>query len=101
MRLHVLGGRDLVVGFRLAGLDGEVLERPEEMPAAVERAAADPEVGIIVVSSAVARASEGVLERLRVRQGFPIVVEVAEPGEPPRDPEALMKFVGQAVGLRL
>jgi len=101
MRMHVIGGRDLVIGFRFAGMRGEVVGEGDDAVAAVERGAADAEVGVLVVSTAVAERAREVLARLRVRQGFPIVFEVPEPGSPARDPEALMRFVGEAVGLRL
>jgi V/A-type H+-transporting ATPase subunit F len=101
MRIHVLGGRDLVLGFRLAGLPGDVVGPGEDVAGALERAAADPEVAILLVSSPLARAAPEAVARLRVREGYPILFEVPEHGGPPRDPEALMKFVGEAVGLRL
>jgi V/A-type H+-transporting ATPase subunit F len=101
MRMHVIGGRDLVVGFRLAGMRGEVATPEDDVAGAVARAAADPEVGILVVSSPVAERARAAIDRIRVRTGFPIVFEVPEAGGPPRDPDALMRFVGEAVGLRL
>jgi len=100
MRIHTLGGRDLVLGFRLAGIRGDVVGAGEAA-AAVERAAADADVGILVVSSSVAKEATEAIGRLRMRQGYPIVFEVPEPGGPSKDPDALMRFVGEAVGLRL
>ena len=101
MRMHVLGKRDLVVGFRLAGVRGDAVESPEQAIAAMDKVAADPEVAVIVVSSTVARHAKEQVERVRVRQGYPIVIEIAEPADAAKDPEALMRFVGEAVGLRL
>jgi V/A-type H+-transporting ATPase subunit F len=99
--MHVIGGGDLVLGFRLAGCRGEVVADPDDAREAVERAAADPQVGVLVVSTRVAEQCRAALDAVIVRRSYPIIFEVAEPGGPPRDPDGLTRFVAEAVGLRL
>jgi V/A-type H+-transporting ATPase subunit F len=101
VRLHVIGGRDLVLGFRLAGCSGDVVGAEDDAAEAVRRAAADPEVGILLVSTTAAQDARAALDAVRVRRAYPIIFEIPEPGGPPRDPDALMRFVAEAVGLRL
>ena len=101
MHMHVIGGQDLVLGFKLAGVRGDVVRTPEEIVAAIESAGADPNVAVILVSKAVAMHAKAQIAHLRVRQGYPIVLEIAEPGESAKDPEALMRFVGDSIGLTL
>jgi V/A-type H+-transporting ATPase subunit F len=101
MRMHVLGSPDLVSGFRLAGIKGDVVAPGDDAAAAFARAANDPDIAILVISGHVAQKAKEAILAVRVQQGFPIVVEVADVGEPARDPESLTRFVGEAVGLRL
>ena len=101
MRVHVLGSEDLVLGFRLAGIGGDVVADDRTAVRLFGTTAHDPEVALIVVSGRVAAAAQAEIAAVRTHAGFPIVVEVADADEPGRDPESLMRFVREAVGLRL
>jgi V/A-type H+/Na+-transporting ATPase subunit F len=101
MRIHVIGGRDLVLGFQLAGIPGDVVTSQAQADELIERAAADPRVAVIVVSRLVAQAAAERIQAVRVREGFPIVIQVPEPGEGPREADDLLRFVGDAMGLQV
>jgi vacuolar-type H+-ATPase subunit F/Vma7 len=101
MRMHVIGGRDLVLGFQLAGVPGEVVTSGARAGEAVRAVAADPEVAVLLVSRLVAEAAAASLREIRVEEGFPIVIEVPEPGEGPRGTDDLLRFVGEAMGLKV
>ena len=99
--MHVIGGRDLVLGFQLAGIPGEVVTSVARAAEAVKSAAADPEVAVLVVSRLVAEAAAESIREMRVNEGFPIVIQVPEPGEGSRGTDDLLRFVGEAMGLKV
>ena len=53
MEIAVVGSSEFVVGFRLAGIRKTmVAEEDEKLKAAIQKALEDPEVGILVLSTA-------------------------------------------------
>jgi V/A-type H+-transporting ATPase subunit F len=98
--MHVIGGRDLVLGFQLAGIPGDVTSPGAGAGERIARAAADPEIGVLVVSRRVAEAAADQIRQVRVREGFPIVIEVPEPKDTLPQTDDLQRFVGDAMGLR-
>jgi V/A-type H+/Na+-transporting ATPase subunit F len=53
MEIAVIGSSEFVVGFRLAGIRKTmVAEEEEKLKAAIQKALEDPEVGILVLSTA-------------------------------------------------
>jgi len=100
MRLFVIGDEDTVVGFRFAGVDGEVVADAQgashALNAAVERGDA-----IVIVPEAVANMIRGEIDRVRFGEALPLVVEVPGPEGATGEVPGLFRLIRDAVGMKL
>lgn len=100
MRVFVLGHEDAVLGFWLAGVEGEILADPAQAVARLEELHRGGEVGLVVITSDLARGMGRQLEEFRSRYTLPIVLEIPAPGETVRRPSA-RELLRRAVGASL
>ncbi len=101
MKFYCIADADTVRGFRLAGVSGEAVDSGPEAAEALARAARRPDLGIVIMTDQVAADIRDHVDRLRMEQARPLVVEV--PGPDGRMPgrKTLRQFVQEAVGIRL
>lgn len=99
MRLCCIADEDTVRGFRLAGVAGQAVSTSAEALAALERAAADPACGLVILTEAVASGIRGPVERMRLERDQPLIVEIPGPQAARPGPDRLRRLVQEAVGL--
>ncbi len=101
MKFCCIGDEETVRGFRLAGVAGEVVNAPGQAAAAVEKAAAQADCGILVLTEKVAAAIRRDVEAIRLERDRPLIVEIPGPEGPLPGRKSLRRFVQEAVGMRL
>lgn len=101
MKFCCIADEDTVRGFRLAGIAGQVVVTAEQAAAAVEKAAAQPDCGIIVLTERVAAKIRQQVETIRLERDRPLVVEIPGPEGPLPGRKSLRQFVQEAVGIRV
>lgn len=101
MRFFCIGDEDTVRGFHLAGIGGRVVETAREAAEALEWAARRPDLGVVIVTDAVAGNIRDEVDALRMGQGTPLIVEVPGPEGPMPGRKTLREFVQEAVGIRI
>ena len=101
MKFYCIADEDTVRGFRLAGVEGQAVTAPPEAAAALKRAAARTDVGVVIVTDAVAAGMRAEVDALRAGQPRPLVVEIPGPAGPMRGRKTLHDFVQEAIGIRL
>lgn len=92
---------DAEIGLRLSGMECALVEDRDSFAAAFDRALADQDVGIIVLTEgALALDSDRVFE---ARQGRRLPLVVTVPGGVSREPagKELLEFISEAVGVKL
>ena len=101
VKFYCIADEDTVRGFRLAGIAGQAVATAEQAEAAVGKAAAQPDCGIIVLTAKVAATIQKQLEAIRWERDRPLIVEIPGPeGRLPTD-KSLRQFVQQAVGIQI
>lgn len=101
MTFRCIADDDTVRGFRLAGVEGEIVATPAEAAAALDRAVGDGATGVVILTRDVAN---GIRERVRtLRRDFdrPLVVEIPGPLGGAEFAPDLARLVQAAVGIRL
>lgn len=101
MKFFCIGDEDTVRGFRLAGVEGQVVETRQDAAAALQQAAARPAIGILIITQDVAADIRHEVDRLRMEAATPIIVEVPGPDGPLPGRKTLREFVQEAVGIRV
>lgn len=101
MKFYCIGDEDTVRGFRLAGVEGHAVTTPAEAATALRGAMARRDVGILLVTDAVAVGIRGEVDAVRAAQVRPLIVEIPGPAGPMRGRKTLYDFVQEAVGVRI
>jgi V/A-type H+-transporting ATPase subunit F len=101
VKFYCIADEDTVRGFRLAGVAGVAVNNAEEAAAAVERAVAEPDHGIIVLTQQVAAGVRAQLEQIRLERPRPLIVEIPGAEGPAPGRLGLRQIVQQAVGIQV
>jgi V/A-type H+/Na+-transporting ATPase subunit F len=101
MKILVIGDPEAVRGFSLAGVGGQSAVTTEEVNQALDKALAQPEIGIILVTQGVSRLIEARMDYLKLRSTVPLVVEIPGPEGVSPDQPTLGDIVLRAIGIRI
>ena len=80
MKVVAVGGKAFVTGFVLAGVTGEYASSASSALEKIKGLAADPAVGLIMVSDEVARPIRDDLTSIKAKKPIPLIYEVPGPG---------------------
>ena len=96
----VIADEDTVTGFRYAGVEGRVVNTPEEAREALaERVESGG--GIIVITDEIADTIEDEVNALRFGSRGLLVVQIPGPSGPAEDRPDLAGMIREAMGVRL
>lgn len=101
MKIHVIGDADAVLGFSLIGATGRVASTAQEVEKALEAAARDPDIGVILVTEGAAALASAKVDALRVSRSGPVVVEIPGPEGPLAERPSFHDVIARATGIRL
>ncbi len=101
MKVLVIGHPEAVLGFSLAGLHGQAATNADEANQALDAAVANPEIGIVLVTSELAKLIEPRMNKLKLRSNVPLVVEIPGPAGVPEDQPTLNELVFRAIGVKI
>ncbi len=101
MKVLVIGNPEAVLGFSLAGVNGQAASTADEVNQALDKALSSKEIGIVLITQDAAGLIEPRMEELRLRSTVPLVVEIPGPeGVRPGQP-SLGEVVLRAIGIKL
>jgi V/A-type H+-transporting ATPase subunit F len=101
MKVLVIGHPEAVLGYSLAGIQGQEASSAEEANQALDRALATPDIGIVLVTQDVSKLIEGRMDYLRLRSTIPLVVEIPGPEGIGPDQPSLSDIVLRAIGVKI
>lgn len=101
MSYYVIADEDTVLGFRYAGVSGEMVEGSEQARQVFERVCESGRYEIVILTERVAGSIREVVNRIRFEVQTPVVVEVPGPEGASPDRPDLLELIQEAVGLRL
>lgn len=80
MKVVAVGGKAFVTGFVLAGANGEYATSSRDALQKIRTLAADPAVGLIMISDDVAKPISDELTSMRAKNAVPLIYSVPGPG---------------------
>ncbi len=101
MRVQIIGNPEAVLGFSLAGVQGQAVSTAAEINQALDEAMSTSDVGIILVTEDVARLIEARMDQLKLHSTIPLVVEIPGPDGMPADQPSLNEIVFRAIGIKI
>ncbi len=101
MKVLVIGHPEAVLGFSLAGVNGQAVTTAEEAGRALDVALASKEIGIVLVTQDIAGMLQARVEDLKLHSTIPLVVEIPSPAGVSPDQPSLSEVVLRAIGIKL
>lgn len=102
MKMYLISDNvDTWTGMRLAGVEGAVVHERAELKAELDRALADREIGIILLTEKFGREFPELIDNVRLERKLPLLVEIPDRHGTGRKPDFITSYVNEAIGLKL
>ena len=101
MSYHIIGDQDTVLGYRFAGVTGDVVETEEEARAAFRAPLADRSLMILLLTEAVEDMLGAEVTAHRMAASPPYVTIVQDIWGPRGNRRSLQELIGEAVGVKI
>ncbi|MBC7331136.1 MAG: V-type ATP synthase subunit F [Synergistetes bacterium] len=101
-KAFVLGNKEAVTGFRLAGIEGKVPEDKETALKTFYQIVSSGKYSLLIITESVASMIREEIEEVKSRELYPLIVEIPERGgwrEKPDD--YLERAIREALGLEI
>lgn len=101
-KVFVLGSKETVLGFRLAGVRGEVVGDRESTLRVLQRILSSDSYKLLIISEGVANLIRQEIEEIKGKELYPLIVEVPERGGwRERSYDYLERMIREALGIDL
>ena len=101
MRMYLLSSdEDTLTGFRLAGVEGTLVENEEALRAAFDFARKEETVGIFLVTSSLSSAYPNAVLEEKKRTGL-LITEIPDMKNPDAGTDSITAYVRDAVGIQV
>lgn len=102
MRMYLISDNvDTYTGMRLAGVDGCVVHKKDELKLELEKAVADKSIGIILLTEKFGREFPDIIDDVRLNRKLPLIIEIPDRHGTGRKPDFITSYVNEAIGLKL
>ena len=92
---------DTHMGMRLAGIKGSVVHEPDEVRAELEKAIADREVAVILITEKLVKLCSELIYDIKLKYRSPLIVEIPDRHGTSHITDNLNRYVSDAVGIKL
>lgn len=101
MAFHIIGGEELVIGFRFVGVPGTVVETVDEAREAFRTATTSPEVMVLIISEQVSAMIPREVMDWQMSGAYPLLVEIPGIAGHMDGRVGLIDAIREAVGLHV
>ena len=92
---------DTMMGMRLAGIEGVVIHKDEEVRAKLEKAMNMPDVAVILMTERLVSLCPELVYDLKLNRKQPLIVEIPDRHGNGRTKDSITKYVQDAIGVKL
>lgn len=92
---------DTYTGMRLAGIDGVVIHSKKHLKEQLERTFSNKEIGVLLITEKLSREFPDIINEVKLNRRLPLIVEIPDRHGTGRDPNFIMNYVNEAIGLKL
>ena len=101
MRYHVIADADTVLGFKYAGIDGDVVESPQQARRVFSEVVKNESVGVIIITDQAAETIGEEVTRTLYESRRPMIVQIPGPEGPLPTRRSLAELIREAVGVKI
>jgi V/A-type H+-transporting ATPase subunit F len=92
---------DTLAGMRLVGVRGVVVHEPEEVRAALDKACADPEIGLVLITDKLVARCADVVFSYKLTRKRPLIVEMPDRHSETNPGEQIKRYIAEVVGVKI
>lgn len=92
---------DTYTGMRLAGVEGVIIHSKEHLKEQLELVFSDKEIGILLITEKLGREFPEIIDDVKLNRRLPLIVEIPDRHGTGRNPNFIMDYVNEAIGLKL
>ena len=102
MKMYLISDNiDTCTGMRLAGIEGAVVHEKEELKAELNRAMADKDIAVVVLTEKFGQEFPEVIAEARQGRSLPLLIEIPDRHGTTRGENFITSYVNEAIGVRL
>ena len=101
MKFYVIGDKETVLGFSLAGIEGEAVTTKEDTREALNKALQLKEIGIIIITERIAQTVSRQVNQHILKKSFPLIIEIPDRKGPLKKKGDIKEMVSKAVGISI
>jgi V/A-type H+-transporting ATPase subunit F len=92
---------DTLVGFRLAGIEGILVKDKDDALRQMKKLQAAKDIGLLLITEKLAEKIKDEINRLKLENNLPIIIEVPDRHGSRRPPDYLTRYIRQTIGLKI
>jgi len=92
---------DTQTGMRLAGVEGVVVHERDELRQALNRAIANKEIGIILLTEKFGKEFPEIIDEMKLSYKLPLLIEIPDRHGTGRKSDFITSYVNESIGLNL
>ena len=92
---------DTAIGLRLAGIDGVVVHDEAGVSSALDRAAQDSEIGLVLITEKLCDLCAELIMTRKQTSARPLIVEIPDRHSSGRAGDSITRYVREAVGIKI
>lgn len=92
---------DTYTGMRLVGIDGVVIHSKKHLREQLDRTFSNKEIGVLLITEKLSREFPDIINDVKLNRRLPLIVEIPDRHGTGRDPNFIMNYVNEAIGLKL
>ena len=102
MKMYLISDNiDTCTGMRLAGIEGAVVHKKEELKAELNRAMADKDIAVVVLTEKFGQEFPEVIAEARQGRSLPLLIEIPDRHGTTRGENFITSYVHEAIGVKL
>ena len=102
MKMYLISDNiDTCTGMRLAGIEGAVVHKKEELQAELNRAMADKDIAVVVLTEKFGQEFPEVIAEARQGRSLPLLIEIPDRHGTTRGENFITSYVNEAIGVKL
>jgi V/A-type H+-transporting ATPase subunit F len=102
MRFYLISDNvDTQVGMRLAGIDGVVVHKADEVKKALKDAIAMPDVAVILITATLLALCPEMVYDLKLKMKCPLILEIPDRHGNGRTKDSITEYVREAIGVKI
>ena len=102
MKMYLISdNKDTYTGMRLAGVEGVVVHRRQELKDALDAVFQDKEIGIVLLTEKFGREFPDLIDDVKLNRRLPLLIEIPDRHGTGRKENFITDYVSEAIVLKL